>query len=434
MFAAVLAESSPLNPQQINPLPMFPMRLPTLLNLNFSPHRRSRFRVGKSWLLLILTLASTMFLTLSACTEASVPPKHAQILNESWTAYRQRFIQGDGRIIDRQDTDRSISEGQAYALLRAVFVDDRGTFDRVLQWSENNLKRRDQNNQRIDSLWAWKWGRNPSTNQWTTLDSNFATDADIDAITGLIFASRKWKHSDYLNLAKVKLTDLWEHGTVLVNRQRYLLPGSIEVFRKGDQLKFNPSYLSPAAFRLFGQVDTQHDWQSLIDSSYEVLNQSTELSKVSLPSDWVLFQPNTGSYAALQKNDLASHYGFDASRVWWRVAIDAEWFNEPRAKAFLKKHLSYLAQLWRSQKSIPAQLDLNGRSLVSYEATSQYGMLYAAFSVIDPKIAAEIFKYKLSPQYRNGFWENDSAYYTQNLAWFGLVPASMVVPYLSQST
>ncbi|MBD1855916.1 MULTISPECIES: glycosyl hydrolase family 8 [Leptolyngbya] len=410
------------------------MHLLASFKLNFSPHPRGRIRVRKAWLLFVLAIASTLFFTLSACTEASVLPKHTQLLQESWKAYRQRFIQSDGRIIDRQDTDRSISEGQAYALLRSVLVNDRDTFARVLQWSENNLKRRDAQQQQIDSLWAWKWGRNPVTHQWTTLDANFATDADIDAITALIVAARKWKHSDYLKLADTKLTDLWEHGTVLVNQRRYLLPGAIEVFRKGDQLKFNPSYLAPAAFRLFAQVDTHHDWQSLIDSSYAVLKQSTDLSTVNLPSDWVLFQPDTGNYAPLAHNTLASHYGFDASRVWWRVAIDAEWFNEPRARAFLKEHLAYLAQLWRSQKSIPAQLDLQGRSLVSYEATSQYGMLYAAFRIIDPKIASEIFQSKLSPQYRNGFWENDSAYYTQNLAWFGLVPASMVVPYLSQST
>ncbi|MGG6263659.1 glycosyl hydrolase family 8 [Leptolyngbya sp. AN03gr2] len=402
------------------------MRLPRL--------KRSlrRLRFGRAFIL-VLSIALSFFLTLTACTEAAKPPKHTQLLKESWSAYRQRFIQDDGRVIDRQDTDRSISEGQAYGLLRAVLVSDRQTFDRILQWSENNLKRKDNNQQLIDHLWAWRWGRN-SSNQWTILDQNFATDADIDAITALIIAARKWQQSDYLNLATIKLKDLWEHGTLSINQQRYLLPGSIEVFRKNDALKFNPSYLAPAAFRLFAQVDTSHQWQSLIDSSYEVLNQSTDLSKVNLPSDWVLFQPNTGSYAPIQKNDLVSRYGFDATRVWWRVAIDAEWFGEPRAKAFLKEHLGYLKQLWRSQNSIPAQLDLDGRSLVSYEATSQYGMLYAAFRVIDPSIAAEIFERKLSPQYRNGFWENDSAYYTQNLAWFGLMPASMVVPYLSHST
>ncbi|MFM7426217.1 MAG: glycosyl hydrolase family 8, partial [Elainella sp.] len=44
------------------------------------------------------------------------------LLQQSWQIYSQRFIQGDGRIIDREANDRSTSEGQAYALMRAVWI------------------------------------------------------------------------------------------------------------------------------------------------------------------------------------------------------------------------------------------------------------------------------------------------------------------------
>jgi endoglucanase len=357
------------------------------------------------------------------------------LLAESWNAYRQRFIQADGRVIDREDTDRSISEGQAYALLRAAIANDPDTFARVLQWSENNLKRVNASNQPIDSLWAWKWGRQPN-GQWSAIDANFASDADIDAVTALILASRRWNRPEYLTLAKTKLRDLWEKSTVVVpaDNRRYLLPGPIEAFQRNGKLKFNPSYLAPYAFRLFAQVDLERDWLSLVDSSYQMLEASAPVSPVNLPSDWIAFHPQTGEYTALKESDtLVSRYGFDATRVWWRVALDADWFGEPRAKAYLSKHLSFIKQLWRSHKKVPAQLDLQGRSLVDYEATSQYGMLYAAFRVSDPAIAREIFEQKLLPQYRNGFWDNDTAYYTQNLAWFGLLPSQMIAPYLSQS-
>ncbi len=363
-------------------------------------------------------------------------PDRTALLSESWKAYRQRFIQGDGRIIDREDTDRSISEGQAYALLRAAIADDPGTFAIVLQWSENNLKRLDASNQQMDSLWAWKWGRR-ATGKWEALDPNFASDADIDAITALILASRRWQRPEYLALAKTKLRDLWEKSTVVVpaDNRRYLLPGPIEAFQRNGKLQFNPSYLAPYAFRLFAQVDPDRNWLSLVDSSYHMLEESARVSPVNLPSDWIAFHPQTGEYTALKESDnLVSRYGFDATRVWWRVALDADWFGEPRAKAYLSKHLGYVKKLWRSHKKVPAQLDLQGRSLVNYEATSQYGMLYAAFRVSDPAIARELFEQKLSPQYRNGFWDNDTAYYTQNLAWFGLLPSNTIAPYLSQSS
>ncbi|WP_421656507.1 glycosyl hydrolase family 8 [Leptothermofonsia sp. ETS-13] len=146
-------------------------------------------------------------------TVASVAPADRQtLLQQSWAAYRQRFIQADGRVIDREADDRSTSEGQAYAMLRAVIVGDRDTFDRTLQWAENNLQRQ-TNGKRSDHLWAWKWGRN-SQGAWGILDSNFASDADIDAVTALIFAARRWQDSAYLDLARTKLNDLWNLSTV----------------------------------------------------------------------------------------------------------------------------------------------------------------------------------------------------------------------------
>ncbi|MBD2079332.1 glycosyl hydrolase [Leptolyngbya sp. FACHB-17] len=361
---------------------------------------------------------------------------YRSLLTESWTAYRKRFIQVDGRVIDWEANGRSTSEGQAYALLRAVMMNDPETFAIALQWAETNLQRRDKNNKSIDSLWAWKWGHNPK-GYWGILDANVASDADIDAITALILASRRWQRPDYLKLARIKLKDLWAHATIPfpIDGKRYLLPGAIALFQRNEKLKANPSYLAPYAFRLFSQVDSERDWLSLVDSSYQMLEQSSDISPVGLPSDWIAVDPKTGFYTAIDpSSSLITQYSFDAIRVWWRVALDATWFGEPRAKAYLKAHLGYLRQMWQRERKIPAKLDLQGRPLVDYEATSQYGMLYAAFRVIDPAIAQEIFTQKLLPSYRNGFWDNDSAYYSQNLAWFGLFPPNTLATYLTKST
>jgi endoglucanase len=345
------------------------------------------------------------------------------LLQESWNAYQQRFIQADGRVIDREDSDRSTSEAQAYAMLRAVFADDPTTFARTLNWSENNLQRIVAG-KRTDQLWAWEWGRDLQGN-WRIRDANFASDADIDAITALIFASRRWQRPEYLQLAQSKLEDLWNLSTVAMpDGNRYLIPGPTAAFQERSHvLILNPSYFAPYAFRLFAQVDPIRDWLSLVDSSYQVLQDSAQLSKVNLPSDWVSLDPQTGSYQALPaSHSLRTEYSFNAYRVWWRLAWDAVWFQEPRATQFLQRHSKHLQQTWTSTKRIPAQIDLQGNPLVNYEATSQYAMLFAAFRLIEPAIATQILQQKLLPQYRNGIWEQDSAYYTQNLVGLGLFP------------
>lgn len=398
-----------------------------------------------SYLLIPLLLPTSMGILaarpaqLPALTARVAQPSTSEILQQSWAAYRQRFIQADGRVIDWESDARTVSEGQAYAMLRAVLADDAATFDRTLNWAENNLRRSapeqansadPAQNQRPDSLWAWKWGQDPQGN-WGILDQNFASDADLDAITALILASRRWNRPDYLELAQTKLNDLWQLSTVAAPdkpSKRYFLPGPTAAFQpQPNQIYLNPSYLAPYAFRLFAQVDRTHNWLGLVDSSYEVLQNSVQLSQVKLPSDWIALNLETGQFQAPPAaTRLRSTYSFDAYRVWWRVALDAVWFEEPRAKAFLQEHLGFLQQLWQTKQSIPARISLRGAATVRYEATSQYAMLYPAFRVVDQSIAEEMRQQKLLPTYDNGIWDNDSAYYVQNLAWLGLFPADQV--------
>jgi endoglucanase len=355
--------------------------------------------------------------------------RRAEILDESWKSYRQRFIQPDGRVIDWESDQRTTSEGQAYAMLRSVLANDPETFARTLNWAEVNLARK-VGGKTTDRLWTWKWGRMPQ-GQWGVLDGNFASDADIDACFSLILASKRWDKPEYLVLARQKLKDLWQFSTLEVKQQRYLLPGPEVAFRQGETLIFNPSYFAPYAFRVFAQVDGDRDWLKLVASSYRVLEDSATLSSVGLPSDWVGFNLKTQRYESL-KAPLLSQYGFDASRVWWRVALDGAIYNEPRAMAYLKQHTTHLRQLWLDQGKIPAQISLQGQALVDYDATSQYGMLFAAMELLDPAISENISQKKLLPRYQQGFWDNDAAYYTQNLVWFGLLPAETIGQAISQ--
>lgn len=351
---------------------------------------------------------------------------HAELLQQSWIAYRQRFIQADGRVIDREADDRTTSEGQAYAMLRAVLINDPETFACTFNWAENNLARRDSEGKLIDHLWAWKWGRTGLTN-WQIQDSNFASDADIDAVTALILAAYRWNSPHYLEIARTKLKDLWLLSTAVTpDGSRYLLPGPKQAFwNQPEELILNPSYFAPYAFRLFAQNDPTHNWMELVDSSYRALERSSQVSKVGLPSDWIVLNPKTGNYQPLPaSHSLRSLYSFDAYRVWWRIALDANWFQEARAKQYLQRNIQHLRQLWQTQQKIPARIGLDGQPTVSYEATPQYAMLYSALNLIDPQIAEQVYQKKLSSQYRHGFWDNDSAYYTQNLVWFALLPTA----------
>ncbi|MBV6626015.1 MAG: glycosyl hydrolase [Rivularia sp. (in: Bacteria)] len=355
--------------------------------------------------------------------------QNRELLAKSWSSYRRLFIQSDGRVIDFQAKDRSTSEGQAYAMLRAVLIDDAATFAKTLNWAENNLQR-----QQNDSLWAWKWGRKKD-GSWGTIDSNFASDADIDAITALIFAYRRWQNPQYLELARIKLRDLWKLSTFTDSSQkRYLLPGPSHAFvRNSSTIYLNPSYLAPYAFRIFAQIDPERDWLSLVDSSYQVLEKSLKLSAVGLPSDWVGLNLETKEFFALPAaSNIQTVYSFDAYRIWWRIALDATWFNSSQAKSYLQKSSQHLQKEWQQKSYLLASIDLQGKPLVDYEATSQYAMFHVAMRILKPNIAQEILVKKILPKYQKGTWGDRSAYYTQNLAWLSLFNPSDIPQKLIQ--
>lgn len=359
--------------------------------------------------------------------EEWTPETATTVLAESWAVYKSRFIQVDGRVIDREAQDRTVSEGQAYAMLRAVVMDDPETFEATLSWAETNLQRLDGSGDRMDQLWAWQWGQKVGT-IWGILDENFASDADLDAATALILAAKRWDRPDYLTLAQAKLVDLWTLSTVRIPKatteqgnDRYFLPGPRPAFQQGYLTYLNPSYFAPYSFRLFAEVDPERDWLSLVDTSYDALTHSAQISAIGLPSDWVGLDITTGKYQPLAPSlPLRSIYSFDAYRVWWRVSLDYLLFDAPEAKEFLDTHLATVAEQWQTDGKLAATINRAGEPMVDYEATGQYAMLYPAFRIVDGAIADELLQQKLLPAYQNGIWDNDTAYYTQNLAWFGL--------------
>lgn len=369
----------------------------------------------------------------SVTSSPSLPESTAnrELLEQSWVIYRQKFIQSDGRVIDYEASDRSTSEGQAYAMLRAVLIDDPTTFDLTLNWAENNLHRLDAKGKKIDQLWSWKWGKDKG--KWGAIDKNFASDADIDAAMALILASRRWKRPEYLDLARTKLRDLWNFSTIAAaGNKRYLLPGPVEAFASAPPtIYLNPSYFAPYAFRLFAQVDPSHNWLSLVESSYQVLEKSSQTSVVGLPSDWIALDTKTGRFSPVPAaSKLESVYSFDAYRVWWRIAWDAELFKAPEAERYLRTATKHLQTQWRSSQRLPARINLQGKPTVNYEATSQYVMLYPALRLINPEMAQQQLENKILPRYKQGIWDDESAYYTQNLAWLGLLPPTAIKPEL----
>ncbi len=239
--------------------------------------------------------------------------------------YLSRQFERNGAFVDAEG--RVTSEAQSYALLRAVWSDDRALFDRGLAWTRAHLMR-------PDGLPSWLW-------QGRVVDTNTASDADVDIALALLMAGRRWDAPTLVEEGRRMVGAIWEREVAVVSGTPYMTAGDWAV--EGPVLALNPSYFAPYAYQVFAEVDPEHDWTALVDSSYRVLFDAARASfgadrSAGLPPDWVGLDRRTGALVPLELPGMATtRYGYDAARSYWRVSLHRLWNGDGRAWAFLQQ-------------------------------------------------------------------------------------------------
>jgi endo-1,4-beta-D-glucanase Y len=349
-----------------------------------------------------------------------------RVLQVSWQSYRRQFITPGGRVVIPERSGESISEGQAYALLRAVWAGDRDTCQRVYAWTWMHLSRRAGPR---DALLAWRWG--PGKNgAGQVLDGNTATDGDLDYALALILAgARGWRPGpglpDYVEEARRVLEGILTLETVsLPSGELLLTPGNWH--EKRPPYLVNPSYFSPAAYRVFGKIQPQPAWLRLRDSTYALLARLVQglgpQKGVGLFPDWCQVD-DQGYPSPAPGRD--THFGWEAVRLPWRLALDSLWFQEERATHLLKQQfLPFFKKEWQARGRLMALYSYGGEPLVSYESPVLYaGVLAAALAAGDKPFAREMAEKVLSFYQEEGaeaFFVARDNYYANNWAWLGL--------------
>ena len=301
------------------------------------------------------------------------PSADEEILARSWSGYRSRFITEEGRVVRPEHGHDTVSEGQAYALLRSAWMDDRATFDRVWRWTNAHLGREGRPG---PSLLAWRWTAESGVADW-----NVAADADADVALALLVAAARWPTAapEYRSTATAMLTDLLEH--LAANDERgatVFLPGAWADQRsEGGGLVLNPSYLAPASFRAFHRATGDARWLALVDGAYGVLEATCEGRGSTLAPDWIRWWSR--DRWEVERHDNGSSSGWDAVRVPWRVGTDWQWFHEPRARAYLDRCVKPVA-LRRMESGLGVPVEMDERAASGTEAAPEHPLANALFS------------------------------------------------------
>lgn len=392
----------------------------------------ARFAVYAAIAVILILIGAGIYRNVRRTTPLIFSPH--DMLTSIWGKYKIQYLEPDTfRTLDKQRGNITTSEGQSYTMLRAVWLDDHETFDASWKWTQDNLQLP------RNHLFSWLFGPRPDgtygilTNQ---NGQNTASDADTDIALALAFAYARWRDPAYLQSAHDIIVDIWNEEVIIIRGKPYLAADNVEK-NYPDNIVVNPSYFAPYAYRIFAEIDRDHDWKSLVSTSYDILEKSMAAklnasSTAGLPPDWIsLGRSDASIHPSKQSSGLDTNYSFDALRVPWRLALDWYWYREPRARTLLSS-MSFLGQEWKNNRVLHDIYGHDGRVVDATEAPSMYGGSLAVFLALDGTDAKDIYENKLVALYNPDIqsWSKTLGYYDDNWAWFGMALYNNELPNL----
>ena len=262
------------------------------------------------------------------------------------------------------DKDSTVSEGIAYGMLIAVYMDDQALFDDLWKYEQKHT-------------WYYEnpggGGNNTSLMNWYILkDGNVgnngngaATDADEDMAWALIMADKQWGGQgslgkSYIETAKQLLGDIWKYE---IDNGHLPKNGS----SWGNDQSLNISYFAPAYYRVFANVTGEQKWgKDVVDYCYQVIDQNLNDSNGNKTNGLVpaFSQANGSPAVAGPGQSLAFNYQYDSCRTPFRIGLDACWAHDDRAVSYVGKTSAFFGAIGAA--NIVDGYELNGTPKPQY--------------------------------------------------------------------
>ena len=352
------------------------------------------------WMALFLLLLTL----LPGCWSDKAEDPAQVFLDSAWAAYKGTFIKPEGYVWD-QAREEVTSEGQSYALLRAVWMRDRETFDRVFAWTEAHLAR-------PDGLYSWQWTPKDGGH---VVDANTATDADQDIAFALILAADAFENPAYRERAKTLLTAIRQGEGITVDGGFVPCAGNWAVAER----VINFSYFTFYAYPHFAALDPDGDWLGVRERCYDLLTRFLAAPGVVLPADFAIIDEKGAFMPVAGRGRLSDDFSFDAMRVYWREALDCRLNRHPRACSDPARTQSIVDILARDG-TLFTRYTVAGAKKSDTTSISFYGGILPALGLFYPQLADALARKDLSPAALTPLLRDPTRYYDNNWTWFGL--------------
>jgi endo-1,4-beta-D-glucanase Y len=258
------------------------------------------------------------------------------------------------------EVNSTVSEGIAYGMLIAVYMDDQPLFDDLWKYALAHSAKAGSpgmapNTQTI--LMNWYIGADGNTGH--DPDGNgAATDADEDMAWALVMADKQWGgqgslSKSYTDTSKQLLNDIW-----MFEIQDSKLPKNGSGW--GGWNSLNISYFAPAYYRVFAKVTGKGEWgNEVVKTVYETIQGNLTEGNGNQSNGLVpAFSNSTGGDAESSNGPLKHNYQYDSCRTPFRIGLDACLFNDNDAKTYVAKTSGFFAGLGAA--NVQDGYELNG--------------------------------------------------------------------------
>jgi endo-1,4-beta-D-glucanase Y len=239
----------------------------------------------------------------------------------------------------------TVSEGIAYGMLIAVYMNDQPLFDELWKYEQRW----------VNGNGLMDWYINAAGTE--RLGTGAASDADEDMAWALLMADRQWGGhgsltESYLELARAQIDRIWQHE---IHESKLLKPGDAW----GDWDTINPSYFAPSYYRAFGEVTgNTAAWEAVIKTVYDTIDNTLNETNGNITNGLVPAWCTSRGAPRSAFAGAPTHYQYDSCRTPFRIALDYCLRGEPRAKAYVAKTSQFFSAI--GAKNIVDGYDLDG--------------------------------------------------------------------------
>lgn len=260
-----------------------------------------------------------------------------------WNQWRSVYLKTDsvGTRVFSPAGGESVSEGTGYGMLISVYMatesnTGKADFDGIFKFYKKYWKTNDQG---VNiGLMSWRVQGNGNV---LPADNYVAPDGDIDAAYALLVADKKWGSAGTINYKDeaVKIINNLMAYTVhnrkstdsfLINKADMKL-GRTETVVDHTM----SSYQIVSYFDQFQKASNDPRWTQVRNAGYKFYNHFySATGNRGLTPFTFLSMPNGNQYKAVSKsveptlaNERSHNFGYDSSRVPWRVGMDFLWYG-----------------------------------------------------------------------------------------------------------